>query len=229
MSNTMPSYPIELDLRGKTALVVGLGRVGARKAAGLVEAGARVVGVDPQEGLLVPTGVEHRAEAFRAGHLEGVSLAFAAATPEVNRLVVVEARRLGVWVNAASDPGAGDFAVPAVWRGGPVTLAVSTSGASPALARALRDRAARAIDAGPALAALLLEIRPLVLATVADAEARRRLLEDWGDPRWLDAIALEGPEAVRAAWLAALPRSDTGSVLDAAQVKGRLHEPPDFS
>ena len=44
----MPTYPIELDLRGRTVVVVGLGSVGRRKAAGLVEAEARVVGVDPE-------------------------------------------------------------------------------------------------------------------------------------------------------------------------------------
>ena len=152
--------------------------------------------------LAIPAGVEHRPEAFRPGHLEGMSLAFAAATPEVNREVVAEARRLGIWVNAASEPDSGDFAVPAVWREGLVTLAVSTSGASPALAATLRDRAAAAIAGGPALAALLAEIRPAVLERVADPEARRRLLADWGDGRWLDAIERDGPEAVRAAWLA---------------------------
>ena len=56
----MPPYPIELDLTGRTALVVGLGAVGCRKAVGLVEAGARVVGVDPGR-IEIPAGVELRA------------------------------------------------------------------------------------------------------------------------------------------------------------------------
>jgi precorrin-2 dehydrogenase / sirohydrochlorin ferrochelatase len=200
----MPGYPIELDLRGRLALVVGLGPVGSRKAAGLVMAGARVVGVDPGERLVIPEGVEHRAEAFRGEHLEGVCLAFAAATVEVNRNVVIEAKRRGVWVNAASEPGSGDFALPAVWREGLVTLTVSTSGASPALARSLRDRAARAIEAAPGLAGLLAEMRPMAFERVADPEARRRLLAIWGDASWLDVWTSDGPEAVRLAWLSSI-------------------------
>lgn len=201
-------YPIELDLRGKSVLVVGLGRVGRRKAAGLVGAGARVVGVDPAAALAdVPGGVEVRAEPYRPEQIGGMSLVFAAATAAVNRRVVADARRAGVWVSSASDPGAGDFAVPAVWREGPLTLTVSTSGASPALAAALRDRLAEAL--GPAaagLAALLAELRAEVLARLTDPEARRRVLTDWADPRWIDLWRVEGPEAVRLALVDRLER-----------------------
>ncbi|MBV8556933.1 MAG: hypothetical protein JO116_15330 [Planctomycetaceae bacterium] len=195
----MPSYSIELDLRDRTALVVGLGAVGRRKAAGLVAVGARVVGVDPGvTAQAMPAGVEVRAEPYRAEHLRGVSLVFAAATTAVNRIVVADARRAGVWVCSASEPDAGDFTVPAVWRDGPLTVTVSTAGASPALAVALRDRAAEAL--GPAaagLVALLAEFRPEVRARLAAPEVRRRLLADWADPRWLDILTAEGPDAVR--------------------------------
>ncbi len=200
----MPGYPIELDLRGRLAIVVGLGPVGSRKAAGLVAAGARVVGVDPR-GPGAIEGIEVVAEAYRSGHLAGASLAFAAATPPVNARVVVDARRLGIWANSASEPGSGDFTLPATWRDGPILLTVSTSGASPALAASLRDRAARAL--GPAaagLAALLLELRPEVLANVADPEARRRGLAEVADPRWLELYAAEGAEATRRALREAL-------------------------
>jgi siroheme synthase-like protein len=199
----MSAYPIELNLSARTVLVVGLGPVGRRRAAGLVEAGARVIGVDPAAGGMAAedlAGIEVRCEAYRAEHLRGASLAIAAATPEVNRRVVADARRMGVWCCSASDPGEGDFTVPAVWRSGPLVLTISTSGASPALAAALRDRAAEAL--GPAaagLAALLAELRPLVLARAQDPAARRRILAEWGDPRWLALWAEQGPEAVRRA------------------------------
>lgn len=210
----MTGYPIELDLLGRSVLVVGLGRVGGRKARGLVEAGARVVGIDPRPDLEIPSGVEHRAEAFRPDHLDGMSLAFAAASAEVNREVVEAARLAGIWVNAASTPGSGDFAVPAVWREGLVTLAVSTSGASPALARALRDRAAGAIGGGPGLAFLLAKLRPAVVERVADPAVRRRILASWGDAHWLDVIDRDGPKAVVDAWvsiLEMLTQGDTAS------------------
>jgi siroheme synthase-like protein len=204
----MPGYPIELDMRGRAALVVGLGAVGRRKAAGLVGSGARVIGVDP---ALAPSitleGVEVRVEPYRAEHLGGVVLAIAAAPAAVNRVVVADARRVGVWVCSASDPSEGDFTVPAAWRDGPLTLTVSTGGASPALAAALRDRAARAL--GPAaagLATMLAELRPEVLSRLHDAEARRRLLADWADPRWLDLWQSRGPEAVRAGLVLGIER-----------------------
>jgi precorrin-2 dehydrogenase len=210
------AYPIELDLRGKAVLVVGLGRVGRRKAAGLAAAGARVVGVDPAAdpgGAGVPAEgeVEVRAELYHRGHLEGMSLVFAAAPAEVNRRVVADARAAGIWAGSASEPGEGDFTVPAVWREGPLTLTVSTGGASPALAAALRDRLAQAL--GPAaapLAALLAELRPVVLARLADPEARRRVLSDWADARWLDLWQREGPEAVRLALVERIEREAQG-------------------
>lgn len=200
----MPTYPIELDLTGRLAVVVGLGAVGLRKASRLVEAGARVVGVDPGA-IKAGPGVEWRAEPYQAGHLAGASLAFGAAPAEVNRRVVADARGLGIWVNSASEPGSGDFALPATWREGPLTLTVSTSGASPALASALRDRAAAAL--GPAaggLAALLAELRPEVLARVADPGDRRRALAEAADPRWLDLYLAEGAGAARRALRVAL-------------------------
>jgi siroheme synthase-like protein len=146
----------------------------------------------------VPRDVEVRAESYRPEHLQGVALAVAAAPAAVNRRVVADAKGRGIWVNSASDPAAGDFTIPALWRDGPVTLTVSTSGASPALAAALRDRAAAAL--GPAaagLARLLAELRPRARALLPDPATRRRLLTDWADPRWLDLWVASGPEAVR--------------------------------
>lgn len=205
----MPGYPIELDLAGRTALVVGLGAVGRRKAAGLVAAGARVIGVDPAAGAIdVPRGVEVLAEPYRSAHLRGVTLVIAAAPAAVNRRVVAAAKRKRIWINSASDPAAGDFTIPAVWRDGPVTLTVATAGASPALAAALRDRAAAALGPEAAgLARLLAELRPQVLALLPDPAARRRLLADCAGPRWQDLWIASGPEAVRREMLLALTRA----------------------
>ena len=205
----MSSYPIVLDLSGRRVVVVGLGAVGGRKAAGLLEAGAEVIGVDPGDREReLPSGISVRAEAFRPEHLSGAVLAFASATPEVNRAVVEESRRRGILVNAASDPEAGDFALPAVYRDGGVVLAVATGGAGPALAAGLRDRASGAIglEAGR-LAAILLEMRPIALERIADAEARRELLRGWSDLRWLDRLEGIGESAVREAMLRELDRA----------------------
>jgi precorrin-2 dehydrogenase / sirohydrochlorin ferrochelatase len=222
----MPSYPIELNLHERAVLVVGLGVVGRRKAQGLGAAGARVIGVDldPEAGRAVRTmlsesglAIEVRIEPYGAAHLGGVSLVFATASETVNRQVVADARKAGIWVNSASEPNEGNFTLPAIWREGPLTLTVSTAGASPALAAALRDRAARAL--GPAtadFAAFLAEFRPDVIARLSDSGARRRFLREWADRRWLDLWHAEGPEAVRQAFVRALddamkhPQSGSG-------------------
>jgi precorrin-2 dehydrogenase/sirohydrochlorin ferrochelatase len=199
----MPTYPIELKLTGRTVLVVGLGPVGRRKAEALSATGARVVGVDPVAGSLEPSlveGIEVVSEPYKAEQLRGVSLAVAAGPPEVNRQVVADAREVGVWVCSTSDPEAGDFTIPAVWRAGPLMLTVSTSGASPALAAALRDQAAAAL--GPAaigLTALVAELRPIVLKRLPDPLARRRIMREWAHPRWLSLWIDQGPGAVRQA------------------------------
>ncbi len=196
-TDTVSYYPIELDLTDRRVLVVGLGRVGRRKAVGLVAAGATVTAVDPVPAGPPPPGVILVAEAYRGDHLVGAALAFAAATPEVNRRVVADARAIGVWVNAASEPGQGDFLVPASWRDDPITLTVSTSGASPALAAALRDRAAQSLGPAPArLATALAEVRAEVLANIPDPDIRSRLLSAWDDPKWLVMAESESLESL---------------------------------
>lgn len=195
----MRGYPIELDLEGRTALVVGLGRVGQRKTAGLLAAGAHVIGVDPRirgDGALLE--IETYSEPYRREHLRGVSLVIAAATREVNRQVVVDARACGIWVGSASEPTKGDFTVPAVWRDGLLTLTISTAGASPALAAVIRDHAANAIrTSAPGLLNLLAELRPQVLAQVTNPELRQQIFTEWADPRWLTLWDQMGPDVVR--------------------------------
>lgn len=205
----MLGYPIELHLQGKKALVVGLGRVGQRKAAGLLAAGAYVIGVDPRISReSAPRVIEIYSEPYRTDHLSGISLAVAAATHEINRQVIDDARRQRIWVCSASDPAEGDFTVPAVWRDGLLTLAISTTGASPALAAAIRDRAATAIGtSAPGLLNLLAELRPQVLAQVTNPELRRQVFTAWADRRWLTLWDQKGPDAVRSELLLHLERA----------------------
>ncbi|MGL4549716.1 MAG: precorrin-2 dehydrogenase/sirohydrochlorin ferrochelatase family protein [Gemmataceae bacterium] len=133
-------YPLFLDLTGRLAVVVGAGPVGRRKLAGLLAAGARVrvvcLGGEPAE------GVEWLAEPYESRHLEGATLAFAAATSAVNARVVQDCWARGVLVCNAGDGAAGDFHTPAVHRDGPITVAVGTGGLSPGVAAELRDHLA---------------------------------------------------------------------------------------
>jgi precorrin-2 dehydrogenase/sirohydrochlorin ferrochelatase len=190
---------IELDITGRRVLVVGLGRVGRRKVEGLLAAGACVVGVDPIASWQAPPEITILAERYRAEHLAGVALAFAAATLEVNRQVVADAKSSGIWVNSASEPDSGDFAIPASWHDGPITLSVSTSGASPALAVALRDQAALALGHAPGiLATILAELRAEAFLKIPDPDRRRQILSSWDDPKWLKLAQTSDPESLRA-------------------------------
>jgi siroheme synthase-like protein len=199
----MLGYPVELNLVGRRALVVGLGAVGRRRAQALAEAGAHVLAVDPAAGSLVPglpLGIKVVPAPYHADLLEGAFLVVAAGPPEVNRQVVADAQGKGILVSSASDPDQGDFTLPAVWRSGPVVLTVSTSGASPALARVLRDQAVLALSpAACGLAELLAELRPQVIARLADPRARRRVFREWAHPRWLALWDEQGQNAVRTA------------------------------
>lgn len=199
-------FPVTLDLTGRTVLVVGGGAVGRRKAAAATAAGAGVILVDPAgcAGAVGP-GLSVRAESYAPDHLTGAALVFACATPAVNTCVVADCRKLGIWVNSATDPAAGDFTLPAVLAVGKLSLAVGTGGASPALARRVRDRLAGQFDAAFAVwLELLNEVRGQVLVTVADPDRRRELLDDFADWPWLDRLRAEGVAAVRAAMLDAV-------------------------
>jgi len=131
-----PLYPVSLLVAGRHCLVVGGGAVAARKVGGLLDAGAVVHVVARRVGPEVRAlGASWEERDFAAEDLGGARLAFAATDdPAVNAAVLAAGEAAGVWVNAADDPANCSFTLPAVVRRGPVTVAVSTGGHSPALA-----------------------------------------------------------------------------------------------
>jgi precorrin-2 dehydrogenase len=133
--------PLALELTGKDVLVIGAGRIGAGKAALLVDAGARVTVISRDVLVALPRGVTSLLRRdYRVGDLAGYALVVSATgDPGVNDLIVAEARRTNVWLNVVDDPDRSDFFFTAVHRAGDVTVSVSTEGASPALAQALRS------------------------------------------------------------------------------------------
>lgn len=141
----MSYYPLFLELTGRRCLVVGGGPVAVRKVEGLLRSGAQVTVISPELSkelrlLLIQPSIEHVARKYQDGDLEGYSLAFVATDDRaINAAVSRDGRSCGVWVNCADDPDYCDFILPAVIRRGEIALAISTGGASPALARALRE------------------------------------------------------------------------------------------
>lgn len=121
-------------------MVVGGGKVARRKAQGLSQAGARVRVISPEmDEALESMELERDRRRYEPGDLSGAALAFAATdSREVNAAVAREAKELGIPVNVADKPAEGDFALPSTLRRGGLQVSVSTSGASPTLAREIR-------------------------------------------------------------------------------------------
>ncbi len=122
-------------------MVVGGGEVANRKARKLLQARAEVVVVSPEvKPELASMAAEVRRRPYREGDLEGAFLVFAVTdVREVNAAVAREARERGIPINVADKLSDGDFALPSVLRRGQLQVAVSTGGASPALARRIRQ------------------------------------------------------------------------------------------
>jgi siroheme synthase-like protein len=140
-----------------------------------------------------------------------VSLAFAAATAEVNRQVTADARQRGIWINVADDPDACDFFMPAVLRQGDLLIAVGTGGAAPTLAQEVRDLLATQFDdAFQHWVAALTEIRPLILAKVSDSKKRQELFQEMCRWEWLDRFRHEDSSVVQAAMKAHVMEVQSG-------------------
>lgn len=140
----MSYYPIFLELEGKTALVVGGGGVGERKVESLLNHGASIRLVsreltDKLKKLVEVRRVLHLGEDFSERHLDGVFLVFAATDDkQLNREISKCARKRGLLINAVDQPEDCDFIVPALIKRGELSIAISTGGKSPALAKSIR-------------------------------------------------------------------------------------------
>lgn len=144
----MPQLAICLDLQGKPAIVVGGGKVAARKCLALLRSKADVTVVSPlltaslqrltNNGLL-----KHLSRGYSYGDLKGFAIAFAASDQhEINCQVADEAWELRIPVNVADAPELSSFSSPAIVRRGDLSIAIATDGKAPALARRIRKQLA---------------------------------------------------------------------------------------
>jgi siroheme synthase-like protein len=156
---TVPPYPVSLTVEGRDCLVVGGGQVAMRKATELARCGAivQVVASAVAPELRAQPAVQIEERPYRADDVRGRWLVVAATDSRaVNRAVAADAEAAGVWVNAVDDPEVCSFTAPALLRRGPVVVAVSTGGRSPAMAGWLRDRLAGLVGPEMGVAAELL-------------------------------------------------------------------------
>lgn len=198
----MGYYPVFLQLAGRPCLVIGGGNVAETKVNGLLAADADVTLIAPDltpalRDLVSAGRLRHLQRDYHDGDVDGYDLCFVATDDgAVNAAVAAKGKRRRVWVNAADDPANCDFILPAVVRQGQVVVAASTGGASPALARRLREELADFLseDYGP-LADLLADVR-------ADLKRRRITVDPDAWQRALDArlralVAQRRPEEAR--------------------------------
>jgi precorrin-2 dehydrogenase/sirohydrochlorin ferrochelatase len=186
---TPPLYPVGLILRGRRCLVVGGGRVAAGKVRSLLAADAEVTVVapviDPGIASAGPR-VSCQFRPYRRGDVDEFRFVIAATDdPAVNQAVWEDAESAGIWVNVADDPERCSVTLPAVVRRGPVTVAVSSDGRSPALSRWVRDRIAGTLPDGLAeVADTLAAERQAIRAAGGSTEGR-----DWA--RRIDELLAE--------------------------------------
>lgn len=170
-------YPVMLDVHDRPCLVVGAGPVGTRKVEGLLAQGAVVTVVSPElstrvQALRDDGKITVAMRPYEPTDLDGCWLVIAATGNEtVNQAVYDDAQAARVWANCADEPDRCAFILPAVHRDGQITISVSTGGASPSLAKWLRDRLADALPGdADTLAAALADKRRQVQAAGGSTE-----------------------------------------------------------
>lgn len=184
------SYPLMFDAKGKKAVVIGGGRVASRKIASLLESGAELTVISPEaEEVIIDL---HRAgrltwlqKTFEPGDLAGAKLIIAAANDASVNEKVAETAADHQLVNVADEPGLGNFHTPSVLRRGKLTMAVSTGGASPALARNIRDDLAEMYDESfEDYLEFLFQFRERIKRTTLEREEKQRLLRKLLHPEY---------------------------------------------
>ena len=185
-------YPVQLDLRGRRALVVGAGPVAAHKVDGLRRAGAvvTVVAPDAVPEIAGAADVRWHRRPYRRGEVASYRLAITATDdPVVNRQVARDGEAANVFVNSADDPANCSFILPAVLVRGDLQVSVSTNGRSPAFARWARRRIAELLtDVHASALDVVSDVRDDVRAEIGTSE-----VDGWDeildDPRFLDLVA----------------------------------------
>ncbi len=206
-------YPIFVDVRNKPVLVVGAGRVAARKAAVLLSYGAKIdiVGklLCEEMNAMVESGrLCYLGPLFREEQVSGRFMVVAATDDrDLNEQVSLAAQARGILVNAADQPAACNFILPSVVRRGALQIAISTSGKSPALARALRIRLEG--EFGPEyglLVELMGRVREAVLALGKPPEDNQAVFRRLVGSGLLEALRERNQAAVREVLSRCLPQ-----------------------
>ncbi|MEW5807381.1 MAG: bifunctional precorrin-2 dehydrogenase/sirohydrochlorin ferrochelatase [Acidobacteriota bacterium] len=180
----MKYYPVFLDIRGKSCLVVGGGNVARRKVKSLLDAGAVVKVISPElisslKSLVENGKIKYLKREFRKEDLKGSAIVIVATGDrELNWKIYREATRFNILCNVVDDPELCHFTVPSSISRGDLQIAVSTSGKSPTLAREIRKKLEKIFGREyEKYLNLMGEIRTEVLQQVASPAKRKKIFD----------------------------------------------------
>jgi precorrin-2 dehydrogenase/sirohydrochlorin ferrochelatase len=201
-----PFYIACLRLSGRRCVVVGGGHVGLEKVEGLLACDGDVTlvapdAIEPLRELADERSIRWERREYRPEDLEGTFMVIAATSDtEVNIRVYEDAERRAMLVNVVDVPPLCNFILPAIIRNGPLAIAISTAGASPALAKRIRDEIAEEYGEPYArLAILLNEVRGWAKGTLPTYQDRKAFFESIvnGDPDPVELLRQGDEQAVR--------------------------------
>jgi precorrin-2 dehydrogenase / sirohydrochlorin ferrochelatase len=179
-----PFYIACLRLTGRRCVVIGGGEVGLEKVEGLLACDGRVVLIAPEavpelQELAAEGSIEWERREYVPSDLDATFIAIAATNhTDVNIAVYEQAERRAMLVNVVDVPPLCNFILPAIVRTGPLAIAISTAGASPALAKRIKREIAEAYGEPYAqLAVLLNEARGWAKATLPTYQDRKEFFE----------------------------------------------------
>ncbi len=197
-------FPVFLDLEGRRVTVIGGGEVALRKVEKLLASGAVVTVIAPQldrrlRDLAAVGQVVLEPREYRSGDLEGSFLVVAATSDEdINRAVAAEASRLNLLANVVDAPELCNFIVPSTIQREGLTLAISTGGMSPALAKQLRRKLEELLvpEYGPFLQ-LLASLRQRIRRELPLSDQREAFWSEVVESNAFDLFRSSGEEAAR--------------------------------
>ena len=185
-SKPITYYPIFLNLQDRRCVVIGGGKVALRKIKVLLDCEAKVTMISPEPHpeivrLSKKKVIRLIQRDYRKEDLNDAAIVFACTdVKETNRRVAEDSKKLRVPVNVTDDPGLSEFIIPSFFRRGDLTIAVSTAGVSPALAKKIRKNLEKRLGKEYAsLVSLIGEVRSALKkrGCAVDGEAWQKVLE----------------------------------------------------
>jgi precorrin-2 dehydrogenase/sirohydrochlorin ferrochelatase len=174
-------YPIYLNVKGKKCVIIGGGKVAYRKACSLREAGAETVVVSPEfcPEITDEEGLSLVKETYNERFLDGALLVIASTDNEaINQKVALDAGKRNIIVNVVDYPDLCSFIVPSTIKRGALCISISTGGASPAVAKRIREELEGIFGVEyEGYLELLNKMRDVAMSDVKDKVKRRKILQ----------------------------------------------------